>query len=254
MKEFKVNEYITLKLENCKTYIYVKGIQFNQCKQLVLNIPIDKISEYDKINSIDEISEKLTNQECRKDIFISPEVEFWGHCSVRHESCMVECGNLRNTKMVSLSMDKRSRSRLRDGRMWLLRHASLVMGMCEALRTMYRHRELPFRYGLAKTPMANDRELAINPVSAQGRKGSDTPAKRYAGSRRCLSITVFLSVVQPGDSECLKELNKVDHTEHGKPDERHISGILTVRKGEGSAGRGTKKKRMPSCNGADRVF
>ncbi len=32
-------------------------------------------------------------------------------------------------------------------------------------------------------------------------------------------------------------------------DEPHgFSGILTVRKGDGSAGRGTKKKRMPPCN------
>lgn len=32
MREFKVNEYITLKLEGGKTNIYVKGQLFNQCK------------------------------------------------------------------------------------------------------------------------------------------------------------------------------------------------------------------------------
>ncbi len=41
MKEFKVNEYITLKLEGIKTNIYVKGQLFNQCKFLLLNIPIE---------------------------------------------------------------------------------------------------------------------------------------------------------------------------------------------------------------------
>jgi len=150
--------------------------------------------------------------------------------------------------------NKPLRNRPRDGRVWLPRHALLVMTMCEALGTTYRHRELPFRCGLAKTPMANDRELAINPVSAQGRKGSDTPAKRHADSRRCLSITVFPFIVQPGDSECLRELFNVNHMEHGKPDKPHINGILTVRKGDGLAGRGIKKKRMPFYNGTDRVF
>ena len=36
--EFKINKYITLKLENCKTNIYVEGELFNQCKFLLLNI------------------------------------------------------------------------------------------------------------------------------------------------------------------------------------------------------------------------
>ncbi len=53
----------------------------------------------------------------------------------------------------------------------------------------------------------------------------------------------------------LRELYSVNYMEHGKPDEPHgFSGILTVRKGDGSAGRGTKKKRMPPCNEVDKVF
>ena len=156
--------------------------------------------------------------------------------------------------MVSLSMNKPSRNRHRDGRVWLLRHASLVMGMCEALRTMYRQKRIPSCCGLAQSFMVNDRELSINPVRAQGRNGSDTPAKRHADSKRCLSIIVYPFVVQPGNRQYLKETMKVNCAEHGKPDEPHVSGILTVRKGDGSAGRGTKKKRMPSCNGADRVY
>jgi len=102
--------------------------------------------------------------------------------------------------------------------------------------------------------MVNDRELAINPVSAQWRNIVIRHAKRQADSRRCLSIIAFSSVVQPGDSEYLRELFKVNHTEHGKPDELHVSGILTVRKGDGLAGRGTKKKQKPPGNKVDRVF
>ncbi len=150
--------------------------------------------------------------------------------------------------------NKPLRNQTRDGRVWLPRHAPLVMTGCEALGTMYLQRRLHSCWGLARTPMVNDCELAINPVSAQGRKVVIRPAKRQAGSRRCLNITVFPFVVQSGDSKYLRELHKVNHTEHGKPDEPHVSGILTVRKGDGSAGRGTKKKRMPPGNKADRVF
>ncbi len=42
----------------------------------------------------------------------------------------------------------------------------------------------------------------------------------------------------------------------GKPDAPHTrqgSGILTAREGEGTAGRGCRKKRRPSCNRADRA-
>lgn len=49
---------------------------------------------------------------------------------------------------------------------------------------------------------------------------------------------------------------KVIHTEHGKPDDLHFisNGILTVRKRERSAGKGTKKKRMPIINRLDRGY
>jgi len=150
--------------------------------------------------------------------------------------------------------NKPLRNRTRDGQVWLPRHAPLVMTGCEALGKTYLQRRLYSCWGLVKTPMVNDRELAINPVSAQWRNIVIRHAKRQADSRRCLSIIAFSSVVQPGDSEYLRELFKVNHTEHGKPDELHVSGILTVRKGDGLAGRGTKKKQKPPGNKVDRVF
>jgi len=118
--------------------------------------------------------------------------------------------------------NKLLRSRPRNGRVWLPRHASLVMTGCEALGKMYLQRRLHSCWGLAKTPMVNDRELAINPVRAQGRNVVIRPAKRQADSRRCLSITVFPFVAQSGDSEYLRELRNVNHAEHGKPDEPHL--------------------------------
>ena len=53
VKEFKVNEYITLKLENKKTVVYVAGERFNQCKYLFIINPNDTITK--EINSIDDI-------------------------------------------------------------------------------------------------------------------------------------------------------------------------------------------------------
>ena len=175
MKEFKLNEFITLKLEEEQTNIYFKNNKepFIQCKYILLNKNLEELKNiFEDIKSVDELKEKY-NQELEniepKLLNIPPEAIFWAHCSVRHESCMVERGNLRNTKMVSLLTNKPSRNRPRDGRVWLLRHASLEMRLCEALRTMYRQKRLRSCCGLAKDPMANDCKFAINPVRAQGR-------------------------------------------------------------------------------------
>ena len=82
--EFKINEYITLSLEEGKTIIYVDGEKFNQCKFLLLNIPVEKISNFSELKSIDEAAEELDRSmegNSRKKVQIPPEVEFWGHCS-----------------------------------------------------------------------------------------------------------------------------------------------------------------------------
>ncbi|MHA1892269.1 MAG: hypothetical protein ACTSYS_14845 [Promethearchaeota archaeon] len=91
MKEFKINEYITVKLETfekdkgkSKTYIHVNGKRFSQCKYLMLNIPIDDVGYQDEIDSIDEAADSLgwtyDGQE-GVEYEIDPETEFWGHCS-----------------------------------------------------------------------------------------------------------------------------------------------------------------------------
>ncbi len=84
MKEFKVNDYISLLLINEETIIYVNNNRFLQCKFLLLNIPIEEISSFDDIKSVDEAAEKLDKSlepfEGRVNK-IPPDVEFWGHCS-----------------------------------------------------------------------------------------------------------------------------------------------------------------------------
>lgn len=59
MKEFQVNKYLTLRLENEDTIIYVAGQRFRQCKYLLLNIQIDDIQLLDEIESIEEAAERL---------------------------------------------------------------------------------------------------------------------------------------------------------------------------------------------------
>ena len=88
ISEFKVNEYITLKLEKginaIKTVIYVNGKPFDQCKFLLLNIPVDGITSFDEIVSIDEAAEKLDHSMEGDGLYpyeIPPETEFWAHCS-----------------------------------------------------------------------------------------------------------------------------------------------------------------------------
>jgi len=82
--EFKVNEYIILKLEDNATNIYVDGELFQQCKTLLLSISAEDFSYFDEIDSIDEVAEKLDKSledNVTNEFEISAEVEFWGHCS-----------------------------------------------------------------------------------------------------------------------------------------------------------------------------
>lgn len=76
---FKVGTHITLKLEDDKTCIYIKGELFRQCKKLVINIPtrdVDRVSDFE---TIDEIAGATKDDSVSFNI--SPELEFWGHCS-----------------------------------------------------------------------------------------------------------------------------------------------------------------------------
>jgi len=85
MKEFQINEFITLRLEDCKTIIYVLGEPFLQCVHLLLNVPITL--EFNNVSSIDaateayEILEDELEVEDELQLIIPPDVEFWGHCS-----------------------------------------------------------------------------------------------------------------------------------------------------------------------------
>lgn len=91
--EFRINKFLTMKLEEGKSLIYVSGKRFRQCKFLILNIPVEEVSSINEIKSIDEAAEMLNpslkhppeSEKIRKDEIptykILPEEEFWGLCS-----------------------------------------------------------------------------------------------------------------------------------------------------------------------------
>lgn len=84
MTEFTVNDFITLRLENGKTEIYVLDEEFIQCKFLLMKIPIEEIASLNEIKSIDEAEEKLNSSletSDPKKYKIDPKTEFWAHCS-----------------------------------------------------------------------------------------------------------------------------------------------------------------------------
>lgn len=83
MIEFKVNDYVSLRLEDGKTVIYVAGKRFKQCINLLIDISVEEIREFDQIGSIDDAAERLDKSMEDEDLprIIPAKVEFWGHCS-----------------------------------------------------------------------------------------------------------------------------------------------------------------------------
>lgn len=103
MKAFKVNQYITLRLEGGRTIIYVKDEPFRQCKFLLIDIPIKKIELLNEIESIDEAAEKLDQapEHITPDNKQLPlEDEFWGHCS----NLQVWAENNYNTRLLHCNL------------------------------------------------------------------------------------------------------------------------------------------------------
>ena len=83
-KEFRINNYITLKLEGVRTNIYIKGEIFRYCKGLFILNPETKSTL--EITSIDEIADRFDGVWEEEDfeledIPLSPKEMFLGHCS-----------------------------------------------------------------------------------------------------------------------------------------------------------------------------
>ncbi len=59
LKIFKINDFITMKLEDNLSNVYINGRYHINCKFLLLNIPLDEYKTLSEIDSIDRASEKL---------------------------------------------------------------------------------------------------------------------------------------------------------------------------------------------------
>lgn len=88
MKEFKINDYISLRLEKDKTNVYINNEKVIQCKYLLLiDLEDNSIVKDEDFSSIDQLAEKLDRTLELSDSIdaqnyrIDSEVEFWAHCS-----------------------------------------------------------------------------------------------------------------------------------------------------------------------------
>ncbi|KKN39527.1 hypothetical protein LCGC14_0742530 [marine sediment metagenome] len=102
MREFKVNNLITLRLIEGETVLFVNNREFKQCKILLINVPVDdeSMDEIEETESIDEIAEYLDVSMDFKYIDINPEEEFTGHCS----NLQVWAENLYDTDLLHKSL------------------------------------------------------------------------------------------------------------------------------------------------------
>ena len=84
-KEFIINPFLKVKLEDGSSNIYVGNRRFIQCKYLLLNIIEGSEEKLDEIDSIDEAAEildhSLEGSSNNIDHDIDAETEFWAHCS-----------------------------------------------------------------------------------------------------------------------------------------------------------------------------
>lgn len=86
--EFKVNDFLKLRLEGSNTFIYVGGEKFRSCQIVVLSVPTTNLYPLEEFESMDEIlnfyEENINFHHGKGDRIISPTEEFWVHCSSIH--------------------------------------------------------------------------------------------------------------------------------------------------------------------------
>lgn len=90
MTEFIINSFLSLRLEDNQTNIYIDGELFKQCEYVLSNIPRDEIDfkKFEDIESIDEAVDLMvwSTHGPQYGFFkimeeIEPETVFWVHCS-----------------------------------------------------------------------------------------------------------------------------------------------------------------------------
>ena len=80
-KEYTINEFISLKLIFSKTIIYVDSEIFLTCQKIALNLLPHDFQKYRIFYNIDDIIEFYKKNNSNTSVEISPQEEFWDHCS-----------------------------------------------------------------------------------------------------------------------------------------------------------------------------
>jgi len=84
-KAFQINQFLTVKLENGETNVYVNDKLFTKCKFLLLNTPSMQRLTTSNNFTLDELSkiygDDLELRYSKEELGLSPEEEFRGHCS-----------------------------------------------------------------------------------------------------------------------------------------------------------------------------
>jgi RNA-directed DNA polymerase len=93
-------------------------------------------------------------------------------------------------------------------------------------------------------------ELLINIVSANKPKMLTGLSQKARGMVRAFEFRSAQSTIPPVDRQILS--HRVESVEHGKPVCSRENGNRPARAGDGQAGIGGRRKRMPSCNEADK--
>ncbi|MFX0072039.1 MAG: tetratricopeptide repeat protein [Candidatus Hermodarchaeota archaeon] len=99
LDEYKINQYITLKLENGDSNIYVQDDMLIQCRYLLLSEMKSSNLKINQFNSID-VAEEYFKNSSESSTIISKEIEFWGHCS----NIQAWAENNYNTKLLDKSI------------------------------------------------------------------------------------------------------------------------------------------------------
>ena len=79
---YKINMYLTLKLKNDETVIYIAGEPFEICKHLIINIPVGQVNDIDSIDeAVDGYGEDIGYKFYIHEVELTPKEIFKGHCS-----------------------------------------------------------------------------------------------------------------------------------------------------------------------------
>ncbi|KKL66816.1 hypothetical protein LCGC14_2141210 [marine sediment metagenome] len=102
MSEFKINKFLSLKLEYGETNIYINERKIDQCKYLLIDkVTLDEIpSFFESFESVDEATVNADHSLENTPDLIPPETEFWAHCS----NLQVWAENNYDTRLLHMSI------------------------------------------------------------------------------------------------------------------------------------------------------